>query len=95
MRQKLFEILQFFGTLLTEDRNGKTILSLGRVTLVAVLGFYFWIWSADIVGEEEILIPPGLSEVFLVLCGYVFGSKVLNTWRPGVPSAEKEEKEAP
>jgi len=68
---------KYLGGLFMDDKGGKLTVSLGRVTILLVLFQMMWIWRRMALdGEPGVELPDGMLEVFLVLAGYVFGSKI-------------------
>jgi hypothetical protein len=67
---------KFVGGLFMEDRAGTSVISLGRVLLLAVFVTMITFWH-----KERPELPGGLMEAFYALLGYVFGSKAVGTAR--------------
>jgi len=68
---------KYIGGLFMEEKGGKMTVSLGRVLLLIVFMIMVWFWLAKKVQANSALeMPDMLYETFVVLCGYVFGSKI-------------------
>ena len=79
---------KYIGGLFLEEKDGKMVVSIGRVALLIVLGMMIWVWYRCMAYEGTAEMPPGLFEVFCVLASYVFGTKVVGAireWRNGKP----------
>ena len=79
---------KYLGGLFMDGKGGKLTVSLGRVTILLVLFQMMWIWRRVALGNEPgVELPDGMLEVFLVLAGYVFGSKITSAlhtkWKNG------------
>ena len=75
---------RYIGGLFMEQKDGKSVISIGRVAFMGVLGIMAWYWlfkSAPIVPEGkppiQLELPDGLIEAFYALAGYVFGTKLV------------------
>lgn len=76
---------KYIGGLFMEEKAGKTVISIGRVSLVAVLIALLWVWRRAVVGGDTgVELPTGMLHVFDVLCAYVFGSKVASVLKDRV-----------
>ena len=60
-----------------ETKDGKLVVSIGRVSFLAVLLTMLWVWYRSVMYEGSATMPPNIMEVFYVLSAYVFGSKVV------------------
>lgn len=68
---------KYIGGLFMEEKGGKLTVSLGRVAMVLILIMFVWVWRRSVLdGETGVELPAGMLEVFYVLAGYVFGSKI-------------------
>lgn len=79
---------KYIGGLFMDEKAGKLTVSLGRVTILLVLFQMMWVWRRTVIdGEPGAELPDGMLEVFLVLAGYVFGSKAVaalhTKWKNG------------
>lgn len=68
---------KYLGGLFMEEKDGKQVVSIGRVSFAVVLSVMIWVWYRCMVYEETVALPPGLMEAFYTTAGYVFGSKVV------------------
>jgi len=70
-------VWKFVGALISDTKpDGQVAVSLGRVCFLAVLVFMFILWRKSMY-SSEVVMPPGLMEVFYCLAGYVFGTKAI------------------
>lgn len=89
---------KYVGGLILEEKNGRMVISIGRVMLLLVFGIMAYFWICEIMayfqaeGDQEIsssAMPDMLYATFAALCGYVFGSKVVSglktKWGNGAP----------
>lgn len=69
---------KYIGGLFMDDKAGQLTVSLGRVTLLLVLIQMMWVWKRGVLDGEPGTpeLPDGMLEVFMILAGYVFGSKI-------------------
>ncbi len=70
---------KYAGGLVLDEKHGKLTVSLGRVSMVVVLVMFVWLWRKAILGNTASQVPDGMLEVFYVLAGYVFGSKITSS----------------
>lgn len=95
---------KYVGGLIMEEKDGKLVISIGRTMLLLVFLIMVWFWMFKKVQEgSELEMPDMLFEVFVSLCGYVFGSKIASglkhKWRNGhgkkPPAGDKPEPQGP
>ena len=68
---------KYVGGLVMDQKDGKSVMSLGRSAMVLILGCFVWVWRRSILdGEAGVELPDGMLQVFFVLAGYVFGTKI-------------------
>ncbi len=74
-------MFQYFGSLLMEPNGiaGRYVMSLGRVSLFAVLAQAMWQWN-----HLDRDIVPGLKETLFALMAYNFGSKGIEVVKGGI-----------
>lgn len=71
---------KYIGGLFMVEKDGKPTVSLGRVAMVIMLIMFLWVWRRAVIdGEKGVELPSGMLEVFYVLSGYVFGSKITSS----------------
>lgn len=68
-------VYQSIGSLLTDQKQNKITLSLGRVALLLVLSQMIYFWHTN---SNSDFLPDNMIEVFLILAGYVLGTKIVS-----------------
>ena len=69
-------IWKYGGSLITEQSDGKAVLSLGRVAFLALFGLAFWQWAPFWGGGLEL--PSDMFSMLLTLAGYNLGTKMVS-----------------
>lgn len=73
-------LFQYVGSLFMEQApNGTNVMSLGRVSLAALLGQCMWQWRML---DRDIV--PGMQQTLFALLAYNFGSKGIQTVKDGI-----------
>lgn len=68
---------KYIGGLFMEEKDGKMVVSLGRVLLLIVFMIMVWFWVfKKVQANSDLEMPDMLYETFVALCTYVFGSKI-------------------
>lgn len=71
------QMFKYFGSLLMErNDDGRYVMSIGRVALMAVLAQAMWQWR---ILDRDIV--PGLKDTLFALLTYNFGTKGVNVAR--------------
>lgn len=91
---------KYIGGLFMDEKHGKLTVSLGRVAMVLMLIMFIWIWRRSVLGGEiGVELPSGMLEIFYVLAGYVFGSKITTNlrikWSNGSETTLTQKKKPP
>jgi len=74
-------IYKYVGSLVMEEKEGRMVMSIGRVLLLIVTCAMVWVWRRAVLDAEVVELPPGMLQVFYALLGYVLGGKAVKAIR--------------